>query len=169
MAKRIILNFKFTATNDGQTLRSTLTLEFVNGFVSLTLLIVSGVKKILYTGAIELLNHLFIWYWLHSVIESKHWRCYSSPQSWLGIWHRRFVFPYSQRLRLSYFGAQSRPLIQPFVAVEKKGNRSIETWSHFNSVSGISAWIDFFGRRSIFLVSLSSTRCVKTKFFFFFN
>lgn len=60
MAKRIILNFKFTATNDGQTLRSTLTLEFVNGFVSLTLLIVSGVKKILYTGAIELLNHLFI-------------------------------------------------------------------------------------------------------------
>lgn len=60
MAKRIILNFKFTATNDGQTLRSTLTLEFVNGFVSLTLLIVSGVKKILYTGAIELLNHFFI-------------------------------------------------------------------------------------------------------------
>lgn len=60
MANRIILNFKFTATNDGQTLRSTLTLEFVNGFVSLTLLIVSGVKKILYTGAIELLNHLFI-------------------------------------------------------------------------------------------------------------
>lgn len=60
MAKRIILNFKFTATNDGQTLRSTLTLEFVNGFVSLTLLIVSGVKKNLYTGAIELLNHLFI-------------------------------------------------------------------------------------------------------------
>lgn len=60
MAKRIILNFKFTATNDGQTLRSTLTSEFVNGFVSLTLLIVSGVKKILYTGAIELLNHLFI-------------------------------------------------------------------------------------------------------------
>lgn len=169
MAKRIILNFKFTATNDGQTLKSTLTLKFVNGFVSLTLLIVSGVKKILYTGAIELLNHLFIWYWLHSVVESKHWRCYSSPQSWLGIWHRRFVFPYSQRLRLSYFGAQSRPLIQPFVAVEKKGNRSIETWSHFNSVSGISAWIYFFGRRSIFLVSLSSTRCVKTKFFFFFN
>ena len=60
MAKRIILNFKFTYTNDGQTLRSTLTLKFVNGLVSLTLLIVSGVKKILYTGAIELLNHLFI-------------------------------------------------------------------------------------------------------------
>ena len=57
MAKRIILNFKFTATNDGQTLRSTLTSEFVNGFVSLTLLIVSGVKKNLV-------------YWCYWIIES---------------------------------------------------------------------------------------------------